>query len=195
MLHEIGRELEAKLQALGCPLPVIDGDGDASAHKTTTYARGRIVVEHVQGGDQIGPVRSQRPTPQQSFVRVQGAKLTIYAQSTKAGAQPFEHVRVVEHALDLVLSCLDEVVRKRGNTLAFGPCGLTTPEDLEGSERWGGAVYELNFSVDRGVVKQTWKYEREPTTELAAGMIATTTKVSLANGPADAAAETACGGD
>lgn len=196
MLHEIGRELETRLKAIGCPMPVIDGDGDASAHNTTTYARERIVVEHdIDAGDQFGSPLSQRSTPAQSFVRVFAAKVTIYAQSTKNGAQPFEHIRRAEHALDLVLSSLDEVVRARKNRLVFTGGAFSTPKDLANSERWGGAVYELKFTVDRGVVKQTWAYERAPTLELGADLIATTTKVSLANGPADAEPETACGGD
>ena len=193
MLHEIGVQLEAALSELGCPFRVIDGDDDENAHRTTTYGRERIVFEHDDSaGDSFTLPVVQRQHPSHSFVRVVGAKITIYAQSAKSGAKPFEHRRRAEHVLDLVLSSLSDVVAKRKNRILFNGGAFIRPDDLARTETGGGAVYELKFTIDRGVVKQSWAYETAPTLTLGTGLIRNRTEV-FGTDP-DAEAEAACGG-
>lgn len=193
MLHEIGIELQAKLRALGCPLPVIDGDDNDAALRSTTFGRERIVFQHDDGaGDSFARPKVQHQRPSHGFVRNVAAKLTIFVQSAKAGAQPFEHRRRAEHALDLVLVCLDEVVRGRDNTWSLNGGSFIRPEEFERTEHGGGAVYELKFSIDRGVAKQTWAYELAPTLTMPDGMIRTRTDVFGTD--TEAPAEVACGG-
>lgn len=200
MLHEIGLELQAALRARGCPLVVVDGPEDT---KAATYGRERIVIEYdFDRGDSFGPVRSQRANPKHRFVSDEGAKITIYTQSTKPGAQPFEQRRRAKHVRDLVLIALDEVARTRRNVLTLAGGRFVRPEALEGTERdSAGAVYELTFSVDRAVHEQRWDGSIAGEWTVTAGSIASTTKVSALGGPDDddnpqtppATAETACG--
>lgn len=194
MLHEIGKELGAFLASKGVPFVVIDGPERTG---TTTFARERIVIEHdVEGGDEFGNVLSQRPNPQQKAVRIFGAKITIYAQAPASGAQTYEHRRRAEHVLDSVLVGLDAVVRGRKNTLKL-KSGRFDPKptaDLAKSEVANGAVYELKFSVDRGVRDVTWAGAAHAETPLGPGgvTVASETKVSRP-GELPADAETACG--
>jgi hypothetical protein len=118
------------------------------------------------------------------------AKVTIYAQSPKAGAMPFEHERRAEHALDLVLVGLEVVARTRQNQWTPVRGRWVPPADLAESERFGGAVYELAFTFDRGVWVQTWAGDKRP--EASLGAIKSRTRVHL-NGMEDESSETACG--
>lgn len=197
MIHEIGVELQAALRAKGCPFVVLDREST----KATTWGRQRIVIEHDEGGDAFAPTRSQHKNPKHRMTRTIGAKLSIYAQSTKSGALEFEHRRLAEHVLDLVLVAMGDVAAVRKNAWKPGRGRFVTPEDLETSEKFGGAVYELAFAIDRAVEVRTYAYAAEPETALVANTITSTTKVSLAEGPDDdgdpntvpAAAETSCG--
>lgn len=152
MIHDVGVELQAALVALGCPLKVVDREARKPAG---TVGPERIVIEF-DGSDSFSASRSQHRNPEHRFTRSVGAKLTIYAVSSRAGAAEFEHTRKAEHALDLVLVALDNVARTR--RVAWTPTGggFVQPEDLEGSERRGGAVYELTFTIDRAVTVRTW---------------------------------------
>lgn len=191
MIHEIGIELGAALALKGFPLkgfPVVDGPEPT---KTTTGARERIVIEHDDGGDSFRAVRGEHKNPNLRTIRNIGVKITIYAQATNAGATHWEHRRRAEHVLDLVLVALDKVIyaRKNGYTLTKGR--FVQPDDLAASEVIAGAVYELTFTVERGVAEQTWKGEKRP--EGSPTGFKNTTNVSLYNGPGDPP-EVGCGG-
>lgn len=186
MLHEIGVELGFALAAQGCPLKVIDGPEPT---KTTTFARERIVLEH-DDGDSFGPTRSQHRNPKFRMVRSVAAKITIHAQSAADGATAWEHRRRAEHVLDLVLVALEKVVvaRKNGWTPKGG--GFVRADDLQKSEVAGGAVYELTFTVERGVYEQKWNGDVRP--QVSGVTITGTDRITLANGPSDQTPETAC---
>lgn len=189
MIHEIGVELQAKLRAVRCPLPVVDGPEPT---QTATNARERIVIEH-DGDDRFGPARSQHVNPKQRMTRAIGAKITIFAKSPEPGARPYEHRRRAEHILDLVLVAMGEVAAERKN--AWAPTGgrFVRAPDLEASERPGGAVYELDLTFDRAVLVQTWAGEIRPEAALGANSIRSRTNVSLATDDDPTAAKTACG--
>lgn len=187
MLHEIAVELGARLRALGCPVPVVDGPEPT---KTTTGARERIVLEHDDAGDRFDSAQAQRGTPTHVRARVVAAKATIYAQSTKAGAHDFEHRRRCEHTLDLVIAGLNDVIAARKNRVEFTGGRFVKAEDLTRSEVIPGAIYELTFTFDRAVRAQRWDYDLAPTLELEAGLIHSTTQVT---GPGVVVPETNCG--
>lgn len=202
MIHEIARELQAVMRGRGCPFDVVDG---TEATKTTTYSRERIVLEHDEGSDDtFSPVRGSgaatRKNPAPVLVVNQAFKATIYAQSPKAGAMPFEHRRRAEQMRDQLLVAIREVAAERCNGWEPRAGRFVQPGDLEKSEVIGGAVYELRFMFERGVKVETWKGEKRPEVTLGAGSLRSTTKVS-ANGWDDdndpstvpANAETACG--
>ncbi len=190
MIREISVELQTELRAAGCPLSVIYDE------VTTTATNGReriVMVEDETGGDRFKPARSQRAYPRHVLTRAIGVKLTIYAQSSKAGAQTFEHRRRASHILDLVLVAMATVASKRKNS--WEPTGgrFTKAADLEASERIGGAVYELSFLFDRGVFEQKWNGDTVETFEVAEGLFENRTDVSLANGPTGGPVVTGCG--
>lgn len=201
MIAAIAKELDDALKAKGVPLRVSMGPERTD---TTTPARERIVVEYDDNaGDSLSPTPPHRNSAMK-FVRLVGAKLTIYAQEPSAGAMDYEHRRRAEHVLDLVLVALDNVVRGRRNALAIRSGRFIRPADLAQSKQPGGAVYELTFSIDRAVLDTTWKGAAAPTVTMGAGglRMRNTTRVSLANGPGadddgDGVpddAETSCGG-
>jgi len=187
VIHEIGVELGAALVAQGCPLKVVDG---SEPTKTSTYARERIVIEH-DDGDGFGPVRSQHRNPKLRMVRTVAAKVTIFAQSPAPGAQEWEHIRRAEHILDLVLVALEKVVVARKNAWSVKGGKFVLPDDLKASDTIGGAVYELTFTVERGVYEQKWNGTiREQVSGLT--IIASNDLITLANGPTGQTAETNC---
>lgn len=189
MIHEIGRELQAALRAKGCPFNVVDGpEGQA----TTTYARERIVIEHDEAGDSFGPTRSQSRNPRNRMIRNVGVKITIYAQSSASGALEFEHRRRAEHVLDLVLVALEKVITARHNGWVVKAGRFINPEDLAKSETIGGAVYELSFTVERGVFDTTFTNAARPEFTMGAGGISSTTR-AMRPGADEADAEIACG--
>lgn len=149
MIHQLGRDLEAKLVAKGCPFKVVDRE----ATKPTAW-RNVIVIEET--GDTFGPARSQLTNPRRYYTGNIGAKLTIYAQSMKAGALEFEHRRLARSVVDLVLVAIRTICAEWPTGLAIGVGGFTTIADLEKSERQGGAVYELEITVERGIFDTTF---------------------------------------
>ncbi len=178
MIHEIGCELEAALLAKGCPIKVRDRE----ATKPTAW-RNVIIIEHA-GGDTFTPPRSQSENPKRYYVRNVGAKLTIYAQSAKSGANEFEHRRLAEHILDLALVGLRRVCAERRMLPDVARGQFVTVEDLAGSEVQGGAVYELPFTVARAVEDREWDGSIDDELTIATETT-TTTYVSPAQGPDD----------
>jgi hypothetical protein len=165
MLHEIGVELAAALRTKKCPIGVVDGPEPMG---TTTWGRERIVIEHDdEGGDAFSHVLSQHKNPKHRATRAIGVKVTIYAQSTRPGALHWEHRRRAEHTLDIVVVALADVITARKNAWRITGGKFVTPPDLDSSEKPGGAVYELKFTVDRGVYEQKWTGEIRPQMTMA----------------------------
>lgn len=191
MIRDIADALQARLREKGCPIPVVTS---AEPSKTNTGGRERIVVEHdYDGNDAYSGPKSQHGNPKHVMTRTVAAKLTVYAQSVKAGAQLFEHHRRAEQILDVVLASMDLVTRD-DLQVAWRPTGgrFIRPEDLETSAKLPGVVYELTFTADRAVTQVTWRGDAAPEVTLPAGSVASTTRVQFANG--EAPAETGCGG-
>ena len=157
MIHDVGVALQAKLREFGYGAATVL---DAEQTKPTTRGRERIVIEHdLQKGDSFSNSRSQRPNPVHIYTRNIAVKITVYAQSPRSGAQDFEHRRRAEHIVDLVLVALDFIAAGDApifNVWTPNTGGFVISEDLEGSERWGGAVYEMAITISRAVRVQTW---------------------------------------
>lgn len=187
MIHEIGKELDARLKSRGVPLRVVDGP---ERGKPTTGARERIVIEHdTKAKDVFGPARSQRPNGKHVATRRMACKITVYAQSGVAGGKDFEHRRRAESVVDQIVVGLHEVAKARKNEWTPTGGAFVEAEDLKGSEVIAGAVYELTFLFDRGVEERDWDGDLRPT---ASPPLASTTKVTLAGGPDDQTVETGC---
>lgn len=161
MIHEVGRELEAKLLAKGCPFKVVDRENS----KPTAW-RNIIVIEET--GDTYQPASSQSRNPKRYFDGRIGAKLTVYAQSTKTGALEFEHRRIARRVVDHALIALRTIRAERMVAfLGIGAGRFVPIEDLAASERPGGCAYELLFTIDRGVADLNWVGEAAPEATLA----------------------------
>lgn len=159
MIHEIGLELQAALRARKCPFTVVDRESTTTA----TFGRERIVLEHEPNGrDTFGPVRGAHVNPKHAFTRSMAIQVTIYAQSTKAGALEWEHRRRAEKVLDQVLVCLRGIAQQRKNNFVPVGGGFVVPDDLKDSERQGGAVYVLSATFDRAVGERDWDDEIQP---------------------------------
>lgn len=188
MIHEVGLELQAKLRAYGYPAVVVDGPEPTA---TTTWGRERLVLEHDEK-DAFKPTPTTNKNPKVRMIVDQGWKLTIFAQSPRAGAMPFEHRRRAEQIRDLVCVAMGDVAGARKNRWTPTNGGFVTPENLQPSEQMGGAAYALSFTFERGVAVRNWAGDAAP--EAALENMSSTTNVTLANGPDDQVVETGCGG-
>jgi hypothetical protein len=150
LIHEIGRDLEAKLRAKGCAFTVVDRE----EFKRTGWVSNRIVIDET--GDTFGPARSQSINPRRYYTGNIGASIRVYAKSAKAGAKEFEHRRLARVVVDLCLVALRTIRAERKTGLAIGAGAFVEIEDLEGSSSKGGAVYDLAFTVERGVADRTF---------------------------------------
>lgn len=176
MIYEIGRELEARLRAKGCPFRVVDRE----AFRKTTWVSGIIVIEET--GDTYGPPTSQSRNPKRYYDGKIGAKLSIYAKSAKPGALEFEHRRVARNVVDLALVGLRYIRGARQQHIAIGAGSWGEIEDLAGSEKRGGVLYELAIVVDRGVADLTWDGAAAAEFTLIADSIENTTEVTQGDG-------------
>lgn len=192
MLYAVARELYAALQAQHVPIPVVFGPDVDSVGIDE-----RIVIDYLgPNADSIEAATSQHLNPKMPLRRIQGGRLRVYARSAVDGATWHDHAERAERILDHVLAELDVVVKKRRNVLAFGPGGFIKLQDETGTELTAGAVYELAFSVDRGIFRTTWEGGALGTVTIGVDVdLNSTTKVSTATGPAGTPppdAETAC---
>ncbi len=151
MIHEIGRELEAAIAAKGCPFRVFDREPT----KTTTWGRNRIVIERVPE-DKVSAPRFQSRVPKAYFVRDIGGLITIFAQSTVTGAQEFEHERICDDVVDMVLIALRGIAVQRKNGLAITKSTRIPIDDLAKSERVGGVAHQIAFTIERAVSERRW---------------------------------------
>jgi hypothetical protein len=161
VIHAIGVAMQSRLRARGVPFVVVDGPEERA--NAGTFARERIVIER----DTADTFRAGRGTKQNpargAWFREVGCVARIFARSPRAGALSFEHYERAEHVLDHVLVALDEVVRgDRKEMLTVTGGGFVPLDDVAASERVAGAVYELRFSVERGVYAETWAGEARP---------------------------------
>lgn len=202
MLYQIASELGQALKAKGVPFPVVFGP-EPTAPITGSYER--IVFEHPidEKRDTVTAPRSVHRNPRMPLMRLQAARVRIFARSPLAGARWHDHAERAEEVLDRVLAELDAIVRGRRNVLTYGGGGFVSLVDEKGTQVWSSAIYELDITIDRGVERRTWAGDANE--EVSIGAVAapgvvpirSTVKVSSDPGPAGTPppdAETASGG-
>lgn len=153
MIHEIGTELEELLKARGCPLPVVDGP----EFNLTAWGKDRVVIE-TAGGDAFIPVKRISHNPKRFAIRRIGVQIRVFARVDRAGAQPFEHRRKTDHALDLVYVALEKIAKTRGNEFTLRTTDYYTPPDIAPSDVPNGCAYQMQLFWDRSVDDRDWKY-------------------------------------
>lgn len=161
MFDAIAQQLGAAFKAQGVPFPVVYAFGGEPTDAVSIGARERVVLDEPidRKGDQVIVVRGAHVNPKQPWRCVDVATIRIFARSPVAGARPHDHAARAKQVRGHVIAELDQIVRVRGNVIAFGPSGFVTPADASGSQSWSGAIYELEISIDRGVSRVTWKGE------------------------------------
>ena len=94
----------------------------------------------------------------------------IFAKSNLPGAGVHEHERQADQAADKLTIALHRSVRLRNSEYFVTSIKLLSASDLkfEGLEAWPGVVYEIKFSVERGVFDTNWAGEKAPETVLTA---------------------------
>lgn len=187
MIYKLSKDLAARLASRGCPLPVIYGP---EPKKSTVINRPRIVLQRTT--DDNNPRRSQFKNPKQSGVRACGVVLHIFAQSNLAGAGRHDHERMAEQAADMCTVGIRQIVSSYKTLLAWGPAHFLTDSeaDLAGIEQWHGVIYELRFTVDRGIEDRTWQGEAAAEAELGTDIVFDkSTEVTDGSGPV----ESSCG--
>jgi hypothetical protein len=197
MLYAIAQELGAALRAKGVPFPVVFGP---EATSTVAIApRERIVFEQPIGDkrDAIVPTKATHPNPRIPLNRLQAARIRVFARSSLAGAAWHDHAERAEAVLDHIVAELDAVIRGRKNSIQFNGGGFVAAIDNEGSATWSGAIYELDFTVDRAVYRVTWAGEANEEVVIGDDVaIENVAKVSMGGtaGTPPVDAETASGG-
>jgi hypothetical protein len=177
MLYSIARELEAALKAKHVPFPIVFGPERSEAVATNN----RIVFEHGgPGADSYTPPLATHRNPKMHFNCMQGVRLRIFARSPMSNAGHHDHTGLADQVRDAVLCELDVIVRTRKNTWTQGPGGYVPLEDAGASSGFGGVIYELTFSIDRGIERRTWEGAKErDEVEIGTDVtITSTTKVS-----------------
>ncbi len=122
--------------------------------------------------------------------RVCAYKATIYAQNPSKGSAEFEHRRRAEAMVDQVCIALDVITKGRKNILVWKSGKFVIPDDMKDAETLGGAVYELQFTIDRGVTTASWTGQAAPEATVTGGFITNTTNVTV---DGTGTPETSCG--
>lgn len=174
MLYELGRELDAYLQDRGVPFRVVHGPGDGAteARPITGFARGRVVLErNRQGGDTFGGPRSvvQRGVGA-SEIKAAGSQTfsaiaRVIVASTVLGAQQHEHEELADTVVRHVVLGLRDVLSRRKhapNPPSRGHFLSAQELQMAGLEQWPGVVYELEFSIERGLFDSSWEGVGQP---------------------------------
>lgn len=194
MIHEVGRELEAAIAAQGCPFKVFYREST----QTTTWGRNRIVIAR-EPEDKVNPPRFQSRVPKVHYVRDVAGVITIFAQASVTGAKEYEHERVCDDVVDMVLIALRGIAGVRKSAIAITKSTRIPIDDLSKSERVGGVAHQISFTIERAVSERTWAGSTQGTFAVGAGGVRSRTNVFMSDDDGDpgtvpAGAETSCGG-
>lgn len=192
MIKGIAIRVQDELKAKGVPFGLVYGP---ERQASTPSSPSRIVIERDRkAGDGFGPARSVHTNPRMRAVRAIGCVARIFAKSNKAGADVGDHEGVCDAVVDKVTIALDKVIRSDQTLWTIVSGKLLNQEELAARDltTWPGVVYELAFTIDRGVFDTDYAGEAASEAEIGDGVtVHSTTKVKVngVGGP-----ETACGG-
>lgn len=157
ILSSFGQILRTNLLAHKCTIPLIYDTPERT--QSINFARERIVLEYdTDETDSFGPPQTQsRNPPKPVATRTIALKATIYARHPNQGALAFEHKERAESILDMFVCALMEAQSSQQRVRVFPKSGRwLTPPDAKQSERPSGAMYELKFTIDRGIASTNW---------------------------------------
>lgn len=189
------KEVAALLEVRKVPFELVYGP---EAKPPTTITRPRIVFER--------PARADSGAFNDSagqLTRKLRFDVTIFAKSSKVGANNFDHERLADKLVDQIMPAVRQActVRKQPCRPA-GTWGKLSADELNLREltTWPGCVYGIGFEVDRGLKDENWLDEgaatvafadpNDPESEGVRFLSTTTVTLQGSGGPG----ETGCGG-
>jgi hypothetical protein len=159
MISSFTTDLAAELSTRGVPYPVVYGPERMAQ---TVLASPHIVFrrDRQQGEDYRAP-KTTKQNPPLDHVRAMAVQCLVYGKSLLPGATVADHERVADKVVDQVLLALRAVVNERQTEWAYRSGRMLSETDLaeQGLEAWPGAVYELRFTIDRGVRNENYAGE------------------------------------
>lgn len=178
MLYEISREIETELIARECVYPVVYGP----ERVPTSIVNCRIVIERERGaGEDVGAPKHRGVNPRPIATRSIAGRCLVFAKSSKAGANVWDHEREADLAVDLLIVALHASARRRCSEYRVTGGKILAANELEyeGLSAWPGVVYELTFEIDRGVSDAKWTGEKRPEATIGEGGIAIATGATV----------------
>lgn len=162
MLYEASKEIQALLVAQRYPVKVKYGP---ERIKRGQYPSGHVIVlERARDADDtLSAPKGVNQNPRRVFDIALACKATIYARSSLGGAHAGDHERETEKVRDAFLAALAKwyAGARAGTTAGIQVSGarFSAPEE-EGPEKWPGAVYEMRFTIPRGVFDRAYAGEQ-----------------------------------
>lgn len=156
MLLAISYQLREALKARGVPYPLAYGPERPGQ---TVLASPHVVLERDrQNGDVIAAPVAHRRNPRLDHVRWIGSILRVFAKSTISAAGSGDHERETDRIVDQAMISLRGIVSARRSLMQIRSSKLLTAEEAEaaGLETWPGEIYEVRFTVARGVADLGW---------------------------------------
>lgn len=158
MLAAITYELRELLKARGVPYPV--GYGPERSTQSVAVDSHIVVERDRERGDEFKPPPTSRYNPHLDHSRDIGAICRVFARSTLSGAGPEDHERVADTVVDQVAIVLRAIISRRRTFWAVRSAKLMTAAEMAyAGITWPGVVYELRFTVSRGVTDATFQGE------------------------------------
>jgi hypothetical protein len=158
MLFAISKELETALKARNVPFSVFHEFGDEPFASTYAAKERIVLIEPLdEKRDEYGAAQSTHKNPRVPSRCVDAGKIRIFAKSAKQGAVGHDHIDRARKVRTHVIIALEQVVRARKNSIDWGPMGAVALKDATGSSAWNGAVYEIEFAVDRANEDRKWE--------------------------------------
>ncbi len=198
LIYELARDLQTLLTARKFPVNVIHGPPRLGLPET--FGAGSLEVHtqlDAQGGDDVGgAARGSKANPRQVGTRAIGVRALIYARSSLDGAGIGDHEKLCQALVDgVIVSLLHWASETKAVGFAFKSGKMISRDErvAEGSDTPPGAVYELVFSVPRGVYALTYEGEARPVTS-GAITVTSATHAYRTGGDPDADPEVGCGG-
>lgn len=163
MIYEIAREVATAMASRGFPFRVEYGPPRV-AGIASPGAGGRIIIMRDRETPDAfeasrGLTRGGGSGTWPTGNRLQACVARVEMRSTAAGAGIHDHERLCESAVDMLWTALADALRGRNNELRIAGGRYLDQAALQalGLEQWPGVVYELRFSVSRGVEARTFE--------------------------------------
>lgn len=148
MIYNFTRDLLTNLQAYHYPVTV-----EYEPQRTGVLPSYGIVVRRdTQGGDAVDPAQGTVQAPRKCASRRIGVVLQCYVQSPLDGALPQDHHALCDQLVDAVQSIITQwATAARAAPVQFSESRYLAPADLDDGDVYYGAVYQMRFTLSRGV--------------------------------------------